>query len=51
MRASRTFGRNREMVFSATLKENISCLKVAPVAMCLSVTASFRPGSSGFLKT
>ena len=41
---------NFEIVLSATRKLYINSLNVAPVAMCLSVIASFSPGSNGCLK-
>lgn len=41
---------NFESVLSATRKLYINSLNVAPVAMCLSLIASFSPGSNGSLK-
>lgn len=48
--ASRNVGMNFEIVLSATRKLYINSLNVAPVAMCLSVIASFGQGSNGSLK-
>lgn len=48
--ASRTVGMNLEIVLSAIRKLYINRLNVAQVAICLSVIASFSPGSNGSLK-